>query len=105
MRTLGGAVERLLRALGLEGELANAGAVDAWPAVARDVIGSDADGTRAIRVERDTLVVNVPDAQWASELRLRERVLVTRLRAAAPASGIRRIRPVPGGRATGGTRG
>ena len=96
MRPLGGAVQRVLRALGLEDDLARADAVTSWPQVARDVIGADADRTRAIRVEDHTLVVAVPTAQWAAEIRLRERELVRRLPAA---SGIRRIRSVPGERA------
>ena len=96
MRPLGGAVQRVLRALGLEDDLARADAVTSWPQVAREVIGADADRTRAIRVEEHTLVVAVPTAQWAAEIRLRERELVQRLPAA---SRIRRIRSVPGERA------
>lgn len=96
MRPLGGAVQRVLRALGLEDDLARADAVTSWPEVARTVIGADAERTRAIRVEEHTLVVAVPTAQWAAEIRLRERELVRRL---PPASGVRRIRPVPGERA------
>lgn len=99
MRPLGGAVQRMLRALGLEDELARADAVTSWPKVARDVIGTDAERTRAVRVEGHTLVVAVPTAQWAAEIRLRERELVRRL---PPASGIRRIRSVPGERASEG---
>lgn len=98
MRPLGGAVQRLLRALGLEQELGRADAVAAWEHVAREVIGGDADRTRAVRVEDATLVVAVPTAQWAAEIRLRERELVRRL---PPASGIRRIRSVPGEQAHG----
>lgn len=96
MRPLGGAVQRMIRALGLEDELARADAVSSWQEVAREVIGTDADRTRAVRVEDHTLVVAVPTAQWAAEIRLRERELVRRL---PPASGIRRIRAVPGERA------
>lgn len=96
MRPLGGAVQRVLRALGIEDDLARADAVTSWPEVAREVIGADADRTRAIRVEEHTLVVAVPTAQWAAEIRLRERELVRRLPAAG---GIRRIRSVPGERA------
>ncbi len=98
MRPLGGAVQRVLRALGLEQDLARAEGVEAWPRVARDVIGADAAATRAIRVEDHTLVVAVPTAQWAAEIRLRERDLVRRL---PPASGIRRIRSVPDDRTHG----
>ena len=92
----------MLRALGLEQELARADAVEAWPRVARDVIGTDVERTRAVRVEGHTLVVAVPTAQWAAEIRLRERELV---RSLPPGSGIRRIRSVPGERAPEGPQG
>ena len=98
MRPLGGAVQRVLRALGLEADLARADAVVAWNEVAVSVIGSDAALTRAIRVEGGTLVVAVPTAQWASEIRLRERSLVAALRDRVPGSGVQRIRAVPGER-------
>lgn len=98
MRPLGGAVQRVLRALGLEQELARADAVEAWERVAREVIGNDAERTRAIRVEGHTLVVAVPTAQWAAEIRLRERELVRLLPAGG---GITRIRSVPGEQAAG----
>lgn len=86
----------MLRALGLESELARASAVEAWPHVAREVIGTDAERTHAVRVEGHTLVVAVPTAQWAAEVRLRERELVRLL---PVGSGITRIRSVPGERA------
>jgi predicted nucleic acid-binding Zn ribbon protein len=95
VRPLGGAIGRALRAFGLAAEVARADAVQAWPAVAGRVIGADADRTRAVRVEERTLVVAVPTAQWAAEIRLRERDLVSALRDAAPGSGIARIRSVP----------
>lgn len=101
MRPLGGAVQRVLRALGLEDDLARADAVEAWPGVAAGIIGSDAARTRAIRVEGGTLVVAVPTAQWAGEIRLRERALVAALHTRVPGAGVRRIRPVPGERERG----
>ena len=100
MRPLGGAVQRVLRALGLEDDLARADAVEAWTGVASAIIGADAVRTRAIRIEGGTLVVAVPTAQWAAEIRLRERALVAGLRARVPAAGVRRIRAVPGERET-----
>lgn len=99
MRPLGGAVQRVLRALGLEDDIARADAVEAWSDVASAIIGADAARTRAIRVEAGTLVVAVPTAQWAAEIRLRERALVAALRARVPGGGVRRIRAVPGERA------
>ncbi len=98
MKPLGGAVQRVLRALGLEADLARADAVEAWAGVASSIIGADAAHTRAIRVEAGTLVVAVPTAQWAAEIRLRERSLVAALRLRVPRSGVRHIRAVPGGR-------
>ena len=100
MKPLGGAVQRVLRALGLEDDLARADAVEAWTEVASGIIGADAVRTRALRVEGGTLVVAVPTAQWAAEIRLRERALVAALRARVPAGGVRRIRAVPGERET-----
>lgn len=99
MRPLGGAVQRVLRALGLEADLARADAVEAWTEVAGTIIGADAARTHAIRVEGGTLVVAVPTAQWAAEIRLRERALVAALRERVPGAGVRRIRSVPGERA------
>ena len=43
----------------------------------------------------DTLVVLVPTAQWAGEIRLRERELLRALADRAPASRIARLRCVP----------
>ena len=99
MRPLAGAVQRVLRALGLEADLARADAVEAWAEVAGLIIGADAARTRAIRVEGGTLVVAVPTAQWAAEIRLRERALVAALLERVPGGGVRRIRAVPGERA------
>ena len=98
MKPLGGAVQRVLRALGIEDDLARADAVEAWAEVASAIIGADAARTRAIRVEGGTLVVAVPTAQWAAEIRLREQALVAGLRSRVPAGGVRRIRAVPGER-------
>ncbi len=95
MRPLGGAVDRLLRTLGLQDELAEAEAVRRWSEAATSVLGSDASAVRAIAVERHTLVIAVPDAQWGAEIRLRERELLRALDAVAPASGILRLRSVP----------
>jgi len=95
MKPLGGAVDRLLRKLGLSDELAEAEAVHRWSDAAAGVLGSDASLTHATAVERHTLVVTVPDAQWGAEIRLRERDLLRALEALAPRSGIVRVRPVP----------
>lgn len=97
MRPLGGAIGRVLAALNLEGDVANAAAVLVWERVAAEVIGADAVRTEAIRIEKQTLVVTVPTAQWASEIRLRERELLRLLAKEAPGSRITHIRSVPRG--------
>lgn len=96
MRPLGDAVQRVLRSFGIEAEVAHADVVEAWADVAVEAFGADAALTSAIRVERDTLVVAVPGAQWASEIRLRERSLVDALRRAVPGATLAHIRSVPG---------
>lgn len=96
MRPLGGAVQRVLRSFGIEAEVARADVVEAWADVAAKAFGADAALTSAIRVEQDTLVVAVPGAQWASEIRLRERSLVDALRRAVPGATLAHIRSVPG---------
>lgn len=98
MRPLAHALARAFRALGLDSDVARAEAVRAWPDVASRVIGPDATRTRALSLSDGTLVVAVPTAQWAAEIRLRERDLVSALASLAPRSGIAKIRSVPGGR-------
>ena len=95
MRPIGGAIDRALRKLGLERDLARVSAVDAWPSAARAVLGAGADATRAIAVSERSLVVSVPDAAWSAEIRLRESELVAALERAAAGSGIRHVRTVP----------
>lgn len=98
MKPVSRAVDRLLRGLGIAGEVDRVASIDRWPAVARSVLGEDAAGTRAVGVDGATLIVAVPDSAWASEIRLREAPLVAALRRAAPKSDIRRIRTVPASR-------
>lgn len=95
MKPIGRVLDRALRVLGVDRDVARADAVRAWSAAAASVFGADADRTRAIRAEGDTLIVTVPTAQWGGELRLRERELVAALLQRAPQSGITRIRSVP----------
>ncbi len=95
MRPLAGALARALRTLGLDTDVARAGAVRAWADAAARVIGADAARTTALRMDDGTLVVAVPTAQWAAEIRLRERELVAEIAARAPRSGITKIRSVP----------
>lgn len=81
--------------MGVDRDVARADAVRAWPDAAVAVLGVDARDTHALRADGDTLVVAVPSAQWAGEIRLRERELVAAVTDLAPASGIVRVRSVP----------
>lgn len=96
MRPIGGAIDRALRKLGIDRDVARVSAVDAWPAAAREVFGADAGATQAVGLNDRTLVVRVPDAAWSGEIRLREGELVTAIARLAAGSGIEHIRPVPG---------
>ncbi|HSW95353.1 MAG TPA: DciA family protein [Patescibacteria group bacterium] len=94
MRPIGGAIDRALRKLGLERDIARVSALDAWPDAARDVFGPSAGATRAVGLSGRALVVAVPDATWSGEIRLREAELVAAIGRRA-ASDIEHIRTVP----------
>jgi predicted nucleic acid-binding Zn ribbon protein len=94
VRPIGSAIDRALRKLGLERDVARASALDAWSDAAREVFGSAADATRAVAVSDRALVVAVPDAAWSGEIRLREAELVAAL-ARRVTSDIVHIRAVP----------
>jgi predicted nucleic acid-binding Zn ribbon protein len=98
MKPLSVALAKALRSLGLDSEVAKADAVRQWTPVASAIIGPDAARTTALRMDEGTLVVAVPTAQWAAEIRLREDELVSELATRAPRSGITKIRSVPAGR-------
>lgn len=95
MRPIARAIQSALRSLGIERDVARADAVRVWRAAAAAVLGPDAARTRAVRTDGDTLVVLVPTAQWAGEIRLRERELLRAVADRAPASNITRLRCVP----------
>jgi hypothetical protein len=76
VRPIGGAIDRALRKLGLDRDVARVSALDAWPAAARDIFGPAAEATRAIGLSGRALLVAVPDATWSGEIRLRERELL-----------------------------
>jgi hypothetical protein len=94
VRPIGGAIDRALRKLGLDRDIARVSALDAWPDAARDVFGPAADATTAVGLSDRALVVAVPDATWSGEIRLREAELIAALRRRA-ASDIEQIRAVP----------
>jgi len=95
MKPISRALDRTLRALGVDRDVARADALRAWRAVAVETLGADAAATRAIRADGDTLVVAVPTPDWAGEIRLREATLVSSLARHAPGSDIAHIRSVP----------
>ena len=95
MRPIARAIQSALRTLGIDQDVARADAVRAWHGAATKILGADAVSTRALRADGDTLVVLVPTAQWAGEIRLRERDLLQALADRAPASRIARLRCVP----------
>jgi len=95
MRPIARAIQSALGTLGIDQGVSRADAVRVWPAAATAVLGADAVTTRALRADGDTLVVLVPTAQWAGEIRLRERELLRALADRAPASRIARLRCVP----------
>lgn len=95
MKPIARALDHALRALGIDRDVARADAARVWTEAAVSVFGADARVTRAVRADGDTLVVTVPTAQWAGEVRLREPELIAALRLRAPESGITRVRTVP----------
>ena len=94
MRPIGGAIERALRKLGLDRDVARVSAVDAWPDAAREVFGPAAAATRAVGLSDRALLVSVPDATWSGEIRLREAELVAALGRHATTD-IAHVRAVP----------
>ena len=98
MRPIGGAIDRTLRKLGIDRDVARVSAVDAWPVAAAEVFGPDASATDAVGLNERTLVVRVPDAAWAGEIRLREGELLAAIARQASGSDLLHIRPVPGPR-------
>ena len=96
MRPIGGAIDRALRKLGIDRDVARVSAVDAWPAAAREILGADAVVTNAVGLAERTLVVRVPDAAWSGEIRLREGELLAAIARRAEGSDLDHIRAVPG---------
>lgn len=95
MRPISEALRATLVALGISGAVARAGAVVAWPEVARVVLGAEAARTRALRVDGDTIVVAVASPVLAQELRLRADEVLALIARAAPESRVRALRCVP----------
>ena len=98
MRPIGGAIDRALRKLGIDRDVARVSAVDAWPVAAEEIFGPDAGATQAIGLNGRTIVVRAPDAAWAGEIRLREGELLAAIARRASGSDLDHIRVVPGPR-------
>ena len=96
MRPISGAIDRALRKLGIDRDVARVSAIDAWPAAAREILGADAVVTNAVGLTERTLVVRVPDAAWSGEIRLREGELLAAIARRAEGSDLDHIRAVPG---------
>jgi hypothetical protein len=94
VRPIGGAIDRALRKLGLDRDVARVSALDAWPAAARDVFGPAADATRAVGLSDRAIIVAVPDATWSGEIRLREAELIAAI-ARRARTDIAHIRTIP----------
>jgi predicted nucleic acid-binding Zn ribbon protein len=94
VRPIGGAIDRALRKLGLDRDVARVSAIDAWPTAARDVFGPTAVATRAVGLSGRTLLVAVPDSTWSGEIRLRERELLAAI-GRRVTTDIEHIRTVP----------
>ena len=96
MRPIAGAIDRALRKLGIDRDVARVSAVDAWPIAAHEIFGPDAIATDAVGLNDRTLVVRVPDAAWSGEIRLREGELLAAIARLAAGSDLEHIRTVPG---------
>jgi len=89
-RAIGEALAEVLKARGLDADVARAGVLDAWPRL----VGAQIAGVTVPRMitEDGTLVVGVRTHGWMSELSMMERALVERLNADGTRSPVRRIR-------------
>lgn len=89
-RPIAEALPELLRARGLEDDVARAWVIEAWPRL----VGSQIAGVTQPRLvtEDGTLVVGVTTHGWMSELSLLERTLVARINAGDERAKVKRIR-------------
>ena len=79
----------VLKAAGLEERLKGAGAISLWPEVVGDKVASV---TRAVKLEKGVLHVQVGHSAWMQELHFMEKKLVRELNARVPEAEIKRIR-------------
>jgi predicted nucleic acid-binding Zn ribbon protein len=78
----------LLRSIGLEKKFKEREILSLWPAI----VGEDiAARTRAVRIEKGVLHIQVDHGAWIQELHFMEKTIIRRLREKAPTVDIRRI--------------
>jgi predicted nucleic acid-binding Zn ribbon protein len=89
-RPIAEALPELLKARGLEDDVARASVIEAWPRL----VGSQIAGVTQPRLvtEDGTLVVGVTTHGWMSELSLLERTLVARINAGEERAKVKKIR-------------
>ena len=89
-RPIAEALPELLRARGLEDDVARAWVIEAWPRL----VGSQIAGVTQPRLvtEDGTLVVGMTTHGWMSELSLLERTLVARINAGDERAKVKKIR-------------
>jgi predicted nucleic acid-binding Zn ribbon protein len=89
-RPIAEALPELLKARGLEDDVARAWVIEAWPGL----VGSQIAGVTQPRLvtEDGTLVVGVTTHGWMSELSLLERTLVARINAGEERAKVKKIR-------------
>lgn len=89
-RAIADALADLLKATGLDADVARAGVMSAWAAA----VGTQIAGVTEPRMmtEDGTLVVGVKTHGWMSELSMMERQLIAKLEAAGPHTPVKRIR-------------
>jgi predicted nucleic acid-binding Zn ribbon protein len=74
--TLQGQLSRLLASLGSDDAASVSGVFGAW----RDLVGqSVAEHVRPVKLDRATLIVEVDDPHWATEMRFLETSLCTKI--------------------------
>jgi predicted nucleic acid-binding Zn ribbon protein len=89
-RAIADALREMLRATGLEEDVARAGVMAAWPQLVGTQIASVTHPR--LMTEDGTLVVGVKTHGWMQELTMMERQLVTKLASVPSPTPVKRIR-------------
>ena len=86
---IGDILPEILKSAGLDKKIRESGILTLWP----EVVGEEvAQRTRAVKVDKGILYVNVDHGAWMQELHFMERDILRRLRARAPEVELHRIR-------------